>query len=176
MTQEKLALPCLVLNMLLTMLASSTQQTWAQTVHGPNPYLAPYLLQEGELPDGAVMPRFHEIWRIVGNDLNATNFTAKVDYVSETIFAAYSYQGKATGSRVSYAAATHVDGQLRELFVCTVILCKHVCVYQRHGCLSVHASSRSDVCSRQLQSPMATFQLLHCQRLAVLCYACNAWL
>jgi hypothetical protein len=140
MTQEKLALPCLLLNMLLTMLASSTQQTWAQTVHGPNPYFAPYL-QAGELPDGTVMPRFQEIWRIVGNELNATNFTVKVDQVSGTVFAAYSYQENATAesSRVSYAAATHAHGQLGELFVCTVILCKHVSVYQQHGCLSVNA-------------------------------------
>lgn len=111
MTREKLALPCLVLNMLLTMLTRATQQTWAQTVHGPNPFFAPYL-QAGELPDGTVMPLFQEVWRIVGNDLNATNFTAKVDQVAETIFAAYSYQGKATGFRVSDAAPIHVDGQL----------------------------------------------------------------
>ncbi|KAL0053929.1 hypothetical protein WJX82_001314 [Trebouxia sp. C0006] len=92
------------------MLTSAPQPTWAQTVHGPNPYFAPYL-QAGELPDGAVVPLFQEVWRIVGNDLNTTNFTAKVDQVSETIFAAYSYQGKATGSKVSEAATTYVDGE-----------------------------------------------------------------
>ena len=123
MTQKKLALPCLMLNTLLTMLARAPQQAWAQTVRGPNPYFAPYL-QAGDLPDGVVMPLFQEVWRIVGNDLNTTNFTVKVDQVSETIFAAYSYQGKATGSRVSDAAPTYVDGQLGELFVGTVILTK----------------------------------------------------
>ena len=134
-----------MLNMLLTILTRATQQTWAQTVHGPNPFFASYL-QAGELPDGTVMPLFQEVWRIVGNDLNATNFTAKVDQVAETIFAAYSYQGKATGFRVSDAAPTHFDGQLGELIVCTVILCIHVSVYQQHDCLSVNASSRSDFC------------------------------
>ena len=92
------------------------------------------------------MPLFQEVWRIVGNDFNATNFTARVDQVAETIFAAYSYQGKAPGFRVSDAAPTHVDGQLGELFVCTVILCIHVSVYQQHDCLSVNASSCSDFC------------------------------
>ncbi len=136
MTQEKLALPCLMLIMLLTMLARAPQQTCAQTVHGPNPYFAPYL-QAGELPDSAVMPLFQEVWRIIGNDLDTTNFAAKVDQVSETIFAAYSYQGKATGSRVSDAAPTYVDGQLGELFVCTVILCKNASLSQQHACLPV---------------------------------------
>jgi len=145
MTQEKLALPCLMLIMLLTMLARAPQQTCAQTVHGPNPYFAPYL-QAGELPDSAVMPLFQEVWRIIGNDLNATNFTAKVDQVSETIFAAYSYQGKATGSRVSDAAPTYVDGQLGELFVCTVILCKNASLSQQHACLPVDASSHIGSC------------------------------
>lgn len=100
-----------------------TSVNLAQTAHGPNPYIAPYL-QAGELPDGAVMPLFHEVWRIVGNDLNTANFTAKVDQVAETIFAAYSYQGKATGSKVSEAATTYVDGQPGKLPVCTVILRK----------------------------------------------------
>ncbi len=132
MTPEKLVLPCLMLNMLLKMLTSVPQPTWAQTVHGPNPYFAPYL-QAGELPDGAVVPLFQEVWRIVGNDLNTTNFTAKVDQVSETIFAAYSYQGKATGSKVSEAATTYVDGERGKLFVCTVILCStDGCKYMPH--------------------------------------------
>ena len=41
------------------------------------------------------------------HDLNATSFTAKVDQVAETNFAAYSYQGKATGSKVSEAALSN---------------------------------------------------------------------
>jgi len=32
------------------------------------------------------MPLFQEVWKIVGHDLNATTFTAKVDQVAETVF------------------------------------------------------------------------------------------
>ncbi len=75
------------------------------------------------------MPLFQEVWKIVGHDLKATSFTAKVDQVAETIFAAYSYQGKATGSKVSEAATTYVDGERGKLLVCTVILCKQAAPY-----------------------------------------------
>ncbi len=145
---------------------------WAKSV------LSTSYLQAGELLDGAVMPLFQEVWRIVGNDLNTTNFNAKVDQVAEFFFAAYSYQGKATGSKVSEAATTYVDGEHGKLFVCTVILCKQAAPYQQHRCLQVHASccgscvfeiaanfDRQDF-QRHFSCGIATY-FPHC--------ACNVW-
>ena len=45
------------------------------------------------------------------------------------IFAAYSYQGRATVSKVSKAATTYVDRERGKLFVCTVILCQQAAPY-----------------------------------------------
>ncbi len=96
---------------ILVLLARALGQARSQTLQGSNPYFAPYL-RPGELPDGAVMPLFQEVWRIIGYQLTVPNFTAKVDQVSETIFAAYSFHGQATGSMASTAALTQLDGQL----------------------------------------------------------------
>ncbi len=84
------------------------------------------------------MPLFQEVWKIVGHDLKATSFTAKVDQVAETIFAAYSYQGKATGSRVSEAAlSNYIIMLMGSLVGCLSALssCAKASLYQQHRCL-----------------------------------------
>lgn len=94
---------------LIICLAAATCRIVAQPLQGSNPYFAPYLAP-GELPDGTLMPLFQEIWRVMGSQLMTTNFTAKVDQVSKTIFAAYSYHGQAMALVVSKAAPTQLDG------------------------------------------------------------------
>lgn len=85
-------------------------QVRTQNTQGANPYFAAYLLP-GELADGSLMPLFQEVWRVMGYQLTASNFTTKVSQVSQDIFAAYSYHGEATGLTVSAAAPTYVDDQ-----------------------------------------------------------------
>ena len=87
---------------------------------GANPHFAPYL-KSGELPDGAVMPLFHEIWTVIGGGLTNPNFTAQVDLVTPSIFSQYSYHGLATSIAVAAAAPTYLDGELGML-ACSVLM------------------------------------------------------
>ena len=78
-----------------------------------NPYFAPYLLP-GELPDGRTKELFREEWRIIGHQLDTSDFTDKVAEVSKTIYSAYSYHGHLHSLAVSTAAPTMLDGQAGE--------------------------------------------------------------
>ena len=88
---------------------------------GANPHFAPYL-KPGELPDGAVMPLFHEIWTVIGGGLTNPNFTAQVNLVAPSIFSQYSYHGLATSTAVAIGAPTYLDGKLGMLASSVIVL------------------------------------------------------
>ena len=98
--------------LLLSVLISVNCVTQPQ--QGANPYFAPYL-EPGELPDGATLPLFHEIWTVMGSGLTSLNFTTQVDLVSTGIFSQYSFQGNATGLDIALAAPTYLDDKLGRL-------------------------------------------------------------
>lgn len=80
-----------------------------QPQQGANPYFAPYLKPD-ELPDGALMPLFNEIWTVIGSGLSHPNFTKQVDLVATGIFSQYSFHGEAVGTEIGIAAPTYLDG------------------------------------------------------------------
>lgn len=89
------------------MLAAGQPATSAGSSQGSNPQFAPYL-KPGELPDGATLPLMHEIWTIMGVDLNSSSFRNEVDKI------AYNFWNhtEATGIDVGQAVPTLLDGEL----------------------------------------------------------------
>ena len=92
----------------LLVILSLLNQASSQPSPVTNPYFAPYL-KPGEIPDGATIPLFHEVWTIMGSDLTDPNFTAQVDLAATQIFSSH-FPTKATGSSAGVAAPTYLDG------------------------------------------------------------------
>ena len=86
------------------------QTLTAPPSQGSNPYFAPYLAS-GELPNGTLLPLYRGTWRITGNSLDESNFTAVVSTLAETIFSAYAFHGQLDVLQPSEPAPTVLDGQ-----------------------------------------------------------------
>ena len=88
------------------MSATGQPATSAGSSQGSNPQFAPYL-KPGELPNGATLPLMHEIWTIMGVDLNSSSFRNEVDTI------AYNFWNhtEATGIDAGQAVPTLLDGE-----------------------------------------------------------------
>ena len=90
-----------------------------------NVYFAPYLLP-GELPNGSTMPLMHEIWTIMGVDLNSSSFRNEVDTVAYDF---WNYT-EATGIDVGQAVPTLLDGELGKTATSPELNALTCCQYQ----------------------------------------------